>query len=214
MGRLGRALDDKRQHLVRMLRQDRLQLKALCNRFSAAIDLHCQDGVSAPERDLRRGRRPASGCGFRRVQLVGCGHEHADRGQAGLLFEWRVGSHANPLHVAVAAAHHQIQFIAGPRGKHAQPQVLFEPQLFVAAAVPPQLDNLVARLQSRLPRRVARQGRTDHARDVADAHPIGHCGKDDREDQVHDHAGRDNSHPLRHALGWITPRIQLELARV
>ncbi len=59
------------------------------------------------------------------------------------------------------------------------------------------------------PGRGAGRRAADFARLVGHSHAVGDGGENDGEDQVHDHAGRDDRHPLRHRLGRIAARIQL-----
>ena len=68
-------------------------------------------------------------------------------------------------------------------------------------------DDLVAGPQPGPPGGAAGAHRRGPGGHLANAQAEGERGHEDREDHVHDHAGRDDRHPLRHRLRRVTARI-------
>ena len=71
----------------------------------------------------------------------------------------------------------------------------------------------VAGLQIGLPRRAAGDNAAHDARHFFYAQTVGDRGHHERENHIHDHAGRDDGHPLRHALRHVAARI-VRLVRI
>ncbi len=66
----------------------------------------------------------------------------------------------------------------------------------------------VTRFDTLLPSGPARYHGTDHGLDPNNAHLESHGGHDHGEDQVHDHAGGDDRHAPRDALGQIAAGVE------